>query len=245
MAANTFLSSAKPRTIPIKVARLDSSQSTPPKFEYSLSHHLTTTISEKDYNWRQYYIKVKICYDLWFIINVTSLCLLFLAFVFLGIGIFFRNVTESLVEVERYNSNTQNVFTWTGGVSIMGAIHSKSDRLCQDGVEWTSRRKRLRRRIFVKYAVEISYLPLFSSRDVCKNKGYRIIGEKECHSVNKCILFEITRMQSVNRRIAALFYASVMKVLKVRPVVRRKKIMISSSDLRGTTTISSLSERRI
>ena len=69
--------------------------------------------------------------------------------------------------------------------------------------------------MFVKYAVEISDLPLFSSRDVCKNKGYRIIGEKECHSVNKCILFEITRMQSVNRRIAALFYASVMKVLKV------------------------------
>ena len=30
-------------------------------------------------------------------------------------------------------------------------------------------------------------------------------------------------MQSVNRRIAALFYASVMKVLKVRPGVRRKK----------------------
>ena len=72
-------------------------------------------------------------------------------------------------------------------------------------------------------AVEISDVPLFSSRDVCKNKGYRIIGEKECHSVNKCILFEITRMQSVNRRIAALFHASVMKVLKERPVVRRKK----------------------
>ena len=124
MAANAFLSSAKPTTIPIKVARLDSSQSTPPKFEYSLSRHLTTTISEKDYNWRQYYIKIKICYDLWFIINVTSLCLLFLAFVFLGIGIFFRNVTERLVEVERYNSNTQNVFTWTGGVSIMGAIQN-------------------------------------------------------------------------------------------------------------------------
>ena len=30
-------------------------------------------------------------------------------------------------------------------------------------------------------------------------------------------------MKSVNPRIAALFYASVMKVLKVRPVVRRKK----------------------
>ena len=72
-------------------------------------------------------------------------------------------------------------------------------------------------------AVEISDLPLFSSRDVCKKKGYRIIGGKQCHSVNKCILFEITRMQSVNRRIAALFYASVMKVLKVRPGVRRKK----------------------
>ena len=30
-------------------------------------------------------------------------------------------------------------------------------------------------------------------------------------------------MKSVNPRIAALFYASVMKVLEVRPVVRRKK----------------------
>ena len=29
-------------------------------------------------------------------------------------------------------------------------------------------------------------------------------------------------MQPVNRTIAALFYASVMKVLKVRPVVRRQ-----------------------
>ena len=37
---------------------------------------------------------------------------------------FFRNVTERLVEVERYNSNTQNVLTWTGGVSIMGAIQN-------------------------------------------------------------------------------------------------------------------------
>ena len=78
----------------------------------------------------------------------------------------------------------------TGGVCPGIAKHhgrySKSDHLCQDGEEWTSRRKRLRRRIFVKYAVEISDLPLFSSRDVCKNKGYRIIGGKQCHSVNKC-----------------------------------------------------------
>ena len=50
---------------------------------------------------------MKFCYDLWFIVNVTSLCLFFLAFVFLGIGIFF-NVTERLVEVELYDSNTQN-----------------------------------------------------------------------------------------------------------------------------------------
>ena len=41
---------------------------------------------------------------------------------------------------------------------------SKSDHLCQDGVGWTSTTKR---RIFVKYAVEISYFPLFSSRDIC------------------------------------------------------------------------------
>ena len=176
---------------------------------------------------------------------MTSLCLLFLAFLFLGIRIFFRNVTESLVEVERYNSNTQTVFTWTGGVSIVGAIQNLI--VCVK-MAW-SELKRLRRRIFVKYAhVEISDLRLFSSRDVCKNEGYRIIGrdigQKQHHLVNNCILFEITRMKSVNPRIAALFYASVMKVLKVRPVVRRKK-MISSSALRGTTTISSLSARRI
>ena len=50
------------------------------------------------------------------------------------------------------------------------------------------------------------------------------MGGKQCHSVNKCVLFEITRMRSVNRRIAALFYASVMKVLKVGPGVRWKKL---------------------
>ena len=117
-------------------------------------------------------------------------------------------------------SNTGGVRT---GIVKHHGRYSKSDHLWQDGEKWTSRRKRLRRRIFVKYAVEISDLPLFSSRDVCKNKGYRIIWGKQCHSVNKCILFEITRMQSVNRRIAALFYVSVMKVLKVRPGVRRQK----------------------
>ena len=68
-------------------------------------------------------------------------------------------------------------------------------------------------KVFVKYAVEISNLPLFYSRDACRNKGYRIVWEKQCHCLNKCILFKITRMRSVNRRIAALFYASVMKVL--------------------------------
>ena len=66
-----FPPQSRPTTIPIKVARLDSSQSTPPKFEYSLSRHLTTTISEKDYHWRQYYIKIKIWYDLWFITWLT------------------------------------------------------------------------------------------------------------------------------------------------------------------------------
>ena len=109
------------------------------------------------------------------------------------------------------------------GIAKHHARYSKSDHLCQDGEEWISRRKRLRRRIFVKYAVEISDLPLFSSKDVCKNKGYRNIGGKQCHSVNKCNFFEITRMQSLNRRIAALFYASVMKVLKVTAGVRWNK----------------------
>ena len=121
--------------------------------------------------------------------------------------------------------------TKAGGVRTEITKHhgrySKSDHLCQDGEEWTSRSKLPRRRIFVKHAVEISDLPLFSSRDVCKNKSYRIIGEKQCHSVNKSVLFEITItcMQSVNRRIAALFlfYISIIKVPKVRPVVRRKK----------------------
>ena len=83
------------------------------------------------------------------------------------------------------------------GIAKHHGRYSKSDHLCQDGEEWTSRRKRMWRRIFVKYAVEISDLPLFSSRDVCKNKGYRITRGKQCHSVNKCNLFEITRMQSM------------------------------------------------
>ena len=53
------------------------------------------------------------------------------------------------------------------GIAKHHGRYSKSDHLCQDGEEWTSRRKRLRRRIFIKYAIEISDLPLFSSRDVC------------------------------------------------------------------------------
>ena len=84
---------------------------TPPKFEYSLSRPLIT-FNNKDIGKRspqQYYIKMKNCYDLWFIINVTSLCLFFLALVFLGIGFFFRNVIERLVKVERFGSNKQNV----------------------------------------------------------------------------------------------------------------------------------------
>ena len=44
--------------------------------------------------------------------------------------------------------------------------------------------------IFVKYAVEISYFPLFSSRDIFLSS----VGKKQSHSVNKCILFEITCM---------------------------------------------------
>ena len=40
---------------------------------------------------------------------MTSPCLFFLAFVFLGIGFFFRNVIERLVKVERFGSNKQNV----------------------------------------------------------------------------------------------------------------------------------------
>ena len=63
----------------------------------------------------------------------------------------------------------------------------------------------------------------------------RIIGQKQCHSVDRRILFEIARMQSVNPRIAASFYASVMKVLKVRPVVRRKKGFHRQISATGTT----------
>ena len=58
----------------------------------------------------------------------------------------------------------------------------------------------------MKYVVEISDLPLFSSRDVCKNSGYRIIGGNGVIPLISVFLFEITQMQSVNRRIiAALF----------------------------------------
>ena len=52
---------------------------TPAKFEYSLSRPLIT-INNKDIGKRspqQYYIKMKHCYDLWFIIIVTSLCVFF------------------------------------------------------------------------------------------------------------------------------------------------------------------------
>ena len=115
-------------------------------------------------------------------------------------------------------------FTWTtseectqavcalGSLSIMGGIKNLIIIGGDCGDEYW----------FVKYAVEMGDLPLFSSRNLCKNKGYRIIGGKQCHFVNKRILFEITPMQSVNPRIAALFYVSAMKVLKVRPMVRRK-----------------------
>ena len=49
-------------------------------------------------------------------------------------------------------------------------------------------------------------------------------------------MFEkIFRMQSVNRRIAALFYGSVVKALKVRPVVCRKKVISSSASATRTT----------
>ena len=85
------------------------------------------------------------------------------------------------------------------------------------------------RRILVKYPVEISDLPLFSSRDVCKNKDYRIIGEKQCHSVSKSILFEITRMQSVNRGIAALSFFFSHESTKGKARGSPEK-MISSSD---------------
>ena len=136
---------------------------------------------------------------------------------------------------------------YPGGVRTGIAKHhkrySKSDHLCLDGEEWTSHSKRLWRQIFVKYAVEISDLPLFSSRDVCKNKGYWVVGEKQCHCVNKGISFEITCMQLVNQKIAALFNASVMKVLKVRPVVCQRNdfiVRLVQLELWGTTTISSL-----
>ena len=80
-----------------------------------------------------------------------------------------------------------------------------------------------RRRTFVTHAQYKSAICLyFLPETSVKTRAIELSGEN-CHSVHKCILFEITRMQSVNRRIAALFYNSVMKVLKVRPVARRKK----------------------
>ena len=119
------------------------------------------------------------------------------------------------------------------GIAKHHGRRSKFDHLCHDGVEWTSRRKRLWGRIFVKYAVEISDLPLFSSRDVCKNRGYRNIGGKQCHSFNKGILFEITHMQSVNLRIiAALFgFASCFSHESSKGKTHGSpKVLISSSD---------------
>ena len=165
---------------------------------------------------------------LWFVMLCTFLCplncIVWVGGILLSLSfwiICFRAhmVSESLVVDVCFLSHCFHPGGVCTGIAKHHGRYSKSDHLFQDDEEWTSRRKRLRRRIFVKYVVEISN----SSRDVCKNKGYRIIGGKQCHSVNKCNLFEITRMQSVNRRIAALFYASVMKVLKVRPGVRRKK----------------------
>ena len=65
-----------------------------------------------------------------------------------------------------------------GGMRTRIAKHhgrcSKSDHLSQDGVDRRCRRKRLWRRIFVKYAVEIRDLPLFSSRDVWKTKAIEL-----------------------------------------------------------------------
>ena len=51
------------------------------------------------------------------------------------------------------------------GIAKHHGLYSKSDYLRQEGVEQTSRRKQLWRRIFVKYALEISELLLLSSRD--------------------------------------------------------------------------------
>ena len=87
-------------------------------------------------------------------------------------------------------------YTWLavcalGSLSIMGGVQ-------KDGVEWTSRMAR-----GLLYAVESAICLYFFSRDVCKNKVYRIVGEKQCHSINKCILFEITLMQLLNQRIIA------------------------------------------
>ena len=91
------------------------------------------------------------------------------------------------------------------------------------------------------------------SRDVRENKGYRTVGEKQCHSVNKCILFEIILMQSVNRRI--IYKLLFCSMLQNESAEGKKEPLFAESfdftvrlvqlELRGTSTVSSLLARRI
>ena len=66
-----------------------------------------------------------------------------------------------------------------GGVRNTIAKHhgrySKSDHLCQDGVEWTSR---LRREYFVNYAVDIYDFALNLFRKLLKKKVCPILRQK-------------------------------------------------------------------
>ena len=84
-----------------------------------------------------------------------------------------------------------------GGVRTTIAKHhgrySKSDHLCQDGVEWTSR---LRSEYSFNYAAEIYDFALNLFRKLLKNKVCRILREKNrlipSMSVLWCVLFVIT-----------------------------------------------------
>ena len=102
------------------------------------------------------------------------------------------------------------------GISKHHGRYSKSDHLRQDCVKWTSRRKRLWRRILVKYAVENSDLLVFSSRD------FQFSGK---NSFTPLLYFVRNHFQSVQDCCCVLYWymsASVIKAMKVRPVVCRK-----------------------
>ena len=154
---------------------------------------------------------------LWFVMLCTFLCplncIVWVGGILLSLSfwiICFRAhmVSESLVVDVCFLSHCFHPGGVCTGIAKHHGRYSKSDHLCQDGEEWTSRRKRLRRRIFVKYAVEISN----SSRDVCKNKGYRIIAGE--NSVIPLISVICSKSLACSRQIEELLLCSMLQSWK-------------------------------